>query len=255
MRLEGLRIAAEPAAWAALGFAVGDQATLTVGGVTIKLAGASAGKGIVGWSVRGLPATELDGLPPSTPVGAVAGAPATHPNGAVAVDHVVAVTGDLDRTLAALHGAGATPRRIRDVPGSPLRQAFFVLQTALLELAGPVEGEERARPWGLTVVVADLDALAGRLGARLGPVRDAVQAGRRIATLRADAGAGLPLAFMTPRPQAASPSGPAGTPGTMQPAPRTPSPPGSPPPEPTPEPPAPGPTPGPLPPDPAPRPI
>jgi hypothetical protein len=88
---------------------------------------------------------------------------------------------------------------VREVPGGDTRQAFFVLETALLELAGPVPDVDGLRFWGLTVVVADLDALAARLGARLGPVRDAVQPGRRIATLRAGAGSSVPLAFMTPR--------------------------------------------------------
>ena len=44
---------------------------------------------------------------------------------------------------------------------------------------------------------ADLDALATRLGDDLGAPRDAVQPGRRIATVRESAGLGLPLAFMT----------------------------------------------------------
>lgn len=198
-RLVGVRVAAAPAAWAALGFCVGPPGVAEIGGVTIELTGPGAGEGLTGWSVAGLAPGDLDGLPPPEAPAASASTGARHPNGAIAVDHVVAVSGDLDRTLAALARAGAEPRRIREVPGSPLRQAFFVLETALLELAGPVEGEDRARLWGLTVAVADLDALATRLGDRLGPVRDAVQPGRRIASLRAEAGAGVPLAFMTPR--------------------------------------------------------
>jgi hypothetical protein len=46
--------------------------------------------------------------------------------------------------------------------------------------------------------VPDLDATAAALGERLGAVKDAVQPGRRIATLRRQAGAGVPLAFMSP---------------------------------------------------------
>ena len=184
MRLEGLVIADEPATWEALGFApTGD--TVHLGGVAIRLAGRGAGEGIVGWRVsRG--AGE-----PTAPA-------REHPNGAVAVDHVVAFTGDLDRTLGALAELGEQPRRIREAGGG-LRQAFFVLETALLELAGPIEGEDRMRPWGLTLVVSDIDALAARLGDRLGEVRDAVQQGRRIATLRSEAGVSTALAFMTPR--------------------------------------------------------
>jgi hypothetical protein len=51
----------------------------------------------------------------------------------------------------------------------------------------------------VTLVSDDLDATAAVLGERLGAVRDAVQPGRRIATVRREAGLGTPLAFMTPR--------------------------------------------------------
>jgi hypothetical protein len=48
------------------------------------------------------------------------------------------------------------------------------------------------------VVVPDLEALARRLGPRLGSVRAAVQPGRQIATLRSSADIGPAIAFMTP---------------------------------------------------------
>jgi hypothetical protein len=47
------------------------------------------------------------------------------------------------------------------------------------------------------VTVEDLDALAGRLGERLGEIHPAVQSGRRIATLRKAAGLSPKVAFMT----------------------------------------------------------
>jgi hypothetical protein len=55
--------------------------------------------------------------------------------------------------------------------------------------------------WGVTVSVADLDACGRELGPLLGAPRDAVQPGRRIATVRPEAGLPIALAFMTPRPQ------------------------------------------------------
>lgn len=193
MVLEGLVIADEPATWRELGFTVeGDL--LQLGGVAIRLAGPDAGDPITGWFVRGL---GTDVLPAVEPIAE----PVTveHPNGVVAIDHVVALTGDMRSTMAALAAGGLHARRVREVPGGEQSQAFYALGTALLELAGPVEGEGRTRFWGLTLVTSDLDALAERLGDRLGAVKDAVQPGRRIATLRPEAGVGVPLAFMTPR--------------------------------------------------------
>ena len=38
--------------------------------------------------------------------------------------------------------------------------------------------------WGITYTVADIDATAAFFGDRTGPVKDAVQPGRRITTLR-----------------------------------------------------------------------
>ena len=55
-----------------------------------------------------------------------------------------------------------------------------------------------ARLWGISFLVADLDVTAAHLGDLLGTPRDAVQPGRRIATLRREAGIGTAVAFMTP---------------------------------------------------------
>lgn len=193
MVLTGLRVADDPATWERLGFAVRDG-ILVVGGVAIELTGSAAGSGVLGWSVDGLDSAVL----PAVRVGKPAAGTGPHPNGVIAIDHVVALTGDMEATMAALAADGLRARRVRDVPGGPMQQAFYVLGSALLELGGPVEGET-ARFWGITLVAADLDALAGRLGPALGPVRDAVQPGRRIATLRREAGSSVPLAFITPR--------------------------------------------------------
>ena len=115
------------------------------------------------------------------------------------------MTPDLERTLNALHGAGFELRRIREATEREraIRQAFFRMGEVILEVVGPAEPEPTDAPaafWGLVVVVDDLDALAERLGDRLGSVRDAVQPGRRIATLRTDAGVSVPVAFMTVAP-------------------------------------------------------
>ncbi len=193
VELDELALGDAPEVWRRLGFTVADG-VIALGGVRLRLG--AEGEGIVGWRLRGLElGHDLDGLVacPSTdpPPG-----PVEHPIGATAGDHVVALTPDLDRTARRLEQAGLARRRTRDAGGG-FRQTFFVLGPCLLELGGPAEGDVRF--WGLTLVVEDLDAAAARLGDRLGRVKDAVQPGRRIATLRREAGVGVPVALMTPR--------------------------------------------------------
>ena len=194
VELDEIVLGDPPEAWQALGFTVADG-VVALGGVRIRLAG--AGEGIVGWSLRGLGGgtLDLDGLPTSASE-ALPAAAHGHALGAVAIDHLVALTPDFDRTLGKLRAAGLDYRSTRDAGGG-FRQAFFVMGPCLLELGGPAEGEVRF--WGLTLVVEDLDAAAALLGDRLGRVKDAVQRGRRIATLRREAGLGVPVALMTPR--------------------------------------------------------
>jgi hypothetical protein len=63
--------------------------------------------------------------------------------------------------------------------------------------------EAPARLWGIALLVENLERPEKLLGDRLGPARDAVQPGRRIAPLRSQAGLGQALAFITPGPGAA----------------------------------------------------
>jgi hypothetical protein len=175
--------------------------------VRIRLAGADAGRGLRGWSLRDVEAVDLDGLATTRSDRPLPGEPPAHPNGIAALDHVVAISPDLDRTIAALEAAGLDLRRIREEPtpaGAP-RQAFFRLGGTILEVVQePAEETERAggdRPaffWGLAFVVPDLDATVAALGERASAARPAVQPGRRIATLRRSAGLSIPVALMTP---------------------------------------------------------
>jgi hypothetical protein len=195
--LAALDVADPPDAWRRLGFDVGEDGTARVGRIDVRLG--RDGSGLVGWELSGADGPPaIDGLPTAwTRAPAPAAAPA-HPNGATGVDHVVALTDDLDWTLGAVCAAGLDVRRIRDA-GHGRRQAFVRVGDALLELVGPAGAA--AAFWGIVVVVADLDALARRLGPRLGTVRDAVQPGRRIATVRPDGALGDALAFMSVRVQ------------------------------------------------------
>jgi hypothetical protein len=168
--------------------------------VTLRF-GAPGDGGIVGWTLAGATGVgDVDGLPTRRDPAAKPPEPAPeHPNGALRLDHVVVMTPDLDRTFAALEAAGLDLRRVRDAgtPEHRVRQGFYRAGEAVLEVVGDVDPPGPARFWGLVVVVRDLDALAERLGDRLGHPRDAVQPGRRIATVREEAGLGLPVAAMT----------------------------------------------------------
>jgi hypothetical protein len=197
-----LEIAAEPEAWHALGFTVDDGGAVELGAVTVRLTGprTEQAKGISGWALDP-PAGEIDGLPVIAPAPArPAAEPRLHPNTAVALDHVVVLTPDWDRTVAALDVAGIALSREREVPSPDgvVRQGFVRLGQPILELVERASAEGPARFWGLVAIVADLDAAAGIAGDRLGPPHDAVQPGRRIATVRAEAAAGVALALMTP---------------------------------------------------------
>ena len=183
-----------PHLWQRLGFTVGEGGEVALGGVRLCLG--ADGDGIVGWSLRNMRKDgDLDGLAASPSTTALP-EPVEHPNTASAVDHLVALTPDFDRTVRKLRDAGLDHRKTRDA-GNGARLAFFVLGPCLLELGGPADGDVRF--WGLTIVLDDLDAAAERLGDRLGPIKDAVQPGRRIATVRPEAGLGVPVAFMSPR--------------------------------------------------------
>jgi hypothetical protein len=204
--IDELTVADAPDAWLALGFeVVGDSCV--VGDVRIRLAGLDAGSGLTGWLLRDIEGTELDGLSTTRSDRQAPSERPAHSNGVVAIDHVVAITPALDRTVAVLQSVGLDLRRIREEPtpaGAP-RQAFFRLGATILEVVQePSEAIERAggdRPaffWGLAFVAPDLDATVAGLGDRVSEIRPAVQPGRRIATFRRAAGLSVPVALITP---------------------------------------------------------
>jgi hypothetical protein len=207
--IQELKIADEPATWAALGFAIEGDVSY-VGSVAIRLTGRDAGRGLVAWTLTGVSSERLDGLPTQhvDPAAADLARAAAHPNGVTALDHVVAITPALDRTIAALQAAELDLRRVREEPtpaGAP-RQAFFRLGEVILEIVqAPEDTIERSGGpdgpaffWGLAFKVADIDATVAAIGEeRCSGPRPAVQPGRRIATLRRSAGLAVPVALMT----------------------------------------------------------
>jgi hypothetical protein len=201
--LVGLSVSGTLDHWADAGFAVEDD-HLTLGSVRVGTATAGALTGILAWSLSGVHDGTIDGL--LTVAAEPANEAVHHPNRTVAIDHVVVASPDLDRTTEALGAFGVELRRIRDA--GRIEQRFFRLGPVILELIGP-PGDHGAGPatfWGLALTVDDIAATAALLGDGLGPVGDAVQPGRRIATLRHEAlGIPVPIAFLTPAPPRSAP--------------------------------------------------
>lgn len=193
--LAALQIADPAGAWAALGFTVSEDGVVVLGGVELWLD--AAGRGITGWTLRRISLHhDVDGLSTGVTTDPPAGT-GPHPNGAMAIDHVVATTPDFDRTAAALADAGIALRRVRDAGG--FRQGFRRLGPAILEIVeAPKMPAGPARFWGLVVVVADLVGVRARLAPHVGEIRNAVQPGRQIATLAQSAGLSPQIAFMDP---------------------------------------------------------
>lgn len=213
-RLVELTLGADPRDWSAAGFTVSDRECL-IGGVRLRFDPSpepAAGSGVTGWVLSGLPVgADLDGLPTrhdDLPV-RLSGPPAAHRNGVNGIDHVVVFSSDLERTRAAFEAAGIRCRRVRDgtaPEGSPIRQAFFRFGAVIVEVVEvPSEhaGPAGSRIWGITFIAADLDQALAELGEGelVGRPRAAIQPGRRIATIRKQAGLGLPVALISSQPR------------------------------------------------------
>jgi hypothetical protein len=198
-----LTVADEPDAWRAAGFTV-DGDTTRIGAIDVHLVGRGDAKGVRGWTWSDLPGRgPIDGLETDT-ADSTRPVPMQHPNGSTIIDHVVVVTPQLDRTIAAFAARSIEVRRVRDTDqyGPPFRQVFFRGGETIIELIGPTEpAEDDERPahfYGLAFTVADLDTSATRLGDGVGSIKDAVQPGRRIATLRhRNYDISVPIAFMS----------------------------------------------------------
>ncbi len=189
-RVVEISAADDAAAWVGAGFAV-DGDVARVGSIALRLTGREPdSRGIRAWAWSGLDERgPIDGLTTEVvPTGTAV--PGAHPNGVTILDHIVVVTPNLERTVPAFESRGLEVRRVRhtDQYGPAFRQVFFRGGETVIELIGPDEprdGDDRdADFYGLAFTVGDLDATAALLGDGLGRIKDAVQPGRRIATLR-----------------------------------------------------------------------
>lgn len=204
-RVEWLTISGDADAWRSIGLVVAEDGLVPLHGTSLRIVEAAPERtGIQGWALSGVDAgldgTVIDGLAtrvvaPMTPMFA------QHDLGASGLDHVVVTTNDLERTSTAVATATECElKRIREV--GTMKQGFHRIGRGGL-IVEIVERREvpkgPARFWGLVLNVDDLDAACERIGADLiSEPKDAVQPGRRIATVRDDVGLGLPVALMTP---------------------------------------------------------
>jgi hypothetical protein len=208
-----LHIGDDPLAWQAIGLDVDAGHTCHVGHVRLRFHPDAEGRGIFAWTLAGTPdeaVTDVDGLetrhgePPS--LGALA---ASHLLGVTNIDHVVVMTPDVDRTLAAVQQRVGLPlRRTREgeAYGRKMRQAFFRMGEVVLEVVGPPEPDPAgaaATFFGLAFTVMSLDEAIDFIGRdRVSEPKPAVQNDRWICTVRSAAGLAVPLALMSPEPRA-----------------------------------------------------
>jgi catechol 2,3-dioxygenase-like lactoylglutathione lyase family enzyme len=118
----------------------------------------------------------------------------------VGIDHVVLMTASLEQTCELIADRlGAPLKRVRDAGGG-VRQGFHRLGDVIVEVVqAPGVAVGPAQCWGLVFTVTDLDELVGSWSDDVvSRPRDAVQPGRRIASLRRGAGLATAVAFMTP---------------------------------------------------------
>ncbi len=201
-QLRAILVGDEPAAWDDAGFTVVDSALRV--GTTIVVLDPDLPSGIARADIDGLDG-DVDGLPIG-PIETPAGLPHGHRNRVHGFDHLVAMSPSIQRTSTMLIDAGLELRRTRTFPAGDQtrRQDFFWLGDAILELVGVEDAtsNEPASLWGLALECDNLDAAVVELADGIGPAKNAVQAGRRIATIRTrELGVSVPIALMSPHPR------------------------------------------------------
>lgn len=199
--LAEIRIAADPSGWVSLGLTQAQDGSIQVG--TIRLRFVAGDEGVVAWGLAGLPAehadvTDIDGLTTYS-AEAPTGPPPPNAMHAVGFDHLIVTTSSLDRTCNAIgETTGEAIKRIREF--GAIRQGFHRLGEAVIEVVeSPKVTADQSSFGGLVINVADLDGLCERLGTDIvSSAKDAVQPGRRIATVRPPVGLGMAVALMSP---------------------------------------------------------
>ena len=203
-RVEWLTITGDIDTWRSLGLSATDDGLIPLFGTALRIVSPEAEDvpaGIVGWALSGIDdtTTSIASLT-TTVVEQLAPIFATHSLGARSIDHVVVMTGDLEQTTGDVALAtGCELKRIREV--GKIRQGFHRIgRGGLIVEVVQHEDDDRsaAEFWGLVIIVEDLDEACAQLGAdRVGEPKDAVQPGRRIATIRSSVGLCTTVALMS----------------------------------------------------------
>ncbi|MCX4098123.1 VOC family protein [Nocardia sp. alder85J] len=147
---------------------------------------------------RGAPGAASD---PDVPAGRDTGSPATHPNGATYVDHLVYWVPDLDDAVTALNAVLGTEPRRRFHPRGPSgpEMAFYRVGKPFLEVVSTGRPPILA---GIAFGTPDLDATVAAVRAAGGPIGDpkpAVQGGRIASVWSGHVRWGI--AFLEPAPR------------------------------------------------------
>lgn len=211
--LHTITVTDDPGDWERAGFTPIDDGSHTwvdLGGVAVSFDAAASSP--ISWGFTGLsdPTTDnVDGIAVTPGRPGLAPTDTEHEpsnsNGVFHLDHAVMMSPSLPRTVPALEAAGFEVRRRRDIPQGR-QQVFLWAGATIIELVGPVDAaddlgvdEHPSQLWGLAMSTRHLDQAAANLGDGLGTIKDAVQAGRNIATIRTrELGITPTIALMTP---------------------------------------------------------
>jgi hypothetical protein len=215
-RAEWLTVAGDPDIWRSIGLTVSADGLVPLFGTSLRIvaptdadADADAGtdtdtdtdgqRGLVGWAFSGIPDVgDVAGFPTevvdvSSPVFA------SHELGASQLDHLVIFTGSMDDVSEAIEArTGCERKRVRDL--GEMQQGFHRIGRGglIVEIVQHADRDRSTEMWGLVLIVDDLDAACALLGEdRISAPKEAVQPGRRIATIRPEVGLGTAVALMS----------------------------------------------------------
>lgn len=197
----------DPDAWRQAGFTLLDtpEPLVDLGGIFVAFDAEAPSP--ISWTFDGLSSDsdDLDGIATMQRPNPYDASEVSNSNGVVHLDHVVMMSPSLPRTVPTLEAAGFEVRRRRDIPQGR-QQVFLWAGLSIIELVGVLDADENlsveehpSSLWGLAMSTSDIDTAAETLGDLVGGIKDAVQTGRRIATVRtSELGITPTIALLTP---------------------------------------------------------